>query len=238
MAEWVAASRVRGLIPAQQPASVRPAAKTRPGKAWPHEGKLWHILTLVAAVLLILAFFLPWWSLRIDPPSKQVGTRASGMTEEQLSKDIRSTLRVMEDCGDWITAFRGERINSTFVESYNTTKTFSVHIWGWHTLVGVFSLVFSLIAIANSVTAMILRGYRHWVWIGLFANGVLGLVISILSVVFLASAPTESIGTLFPGFSFGVFMALLGGLMLLVAGIAGGVIGVLAFSRGRDAASA
>lgn len=214
MAEWVAASRVQGLIP-----TAPPTAPTPPG-AGQGGGTAWHVLAFVASGLLVLAFGVPWWGVSMS----------KGKAERVSHADALAESVIVSQSTNWLISYRGANSGGLYLELL-LGRTASANIWAWHTLPGWLGLVAGLFAVATSATALAARPFRRWAWIALFVDAVAGLAVAVLAVVFLASCPTENVAALSQGFSAGPFAGLAGGVTLLVAGFTGGLVGVLRFAK-------
>ncbi len=232
MAEWAAAFRVRGLFPEGSPPNLQ-HSNVELDTTWPYESKLWHILAIVSSVIFVVSYFIPWWEFSVD------FSRAQGKFTPQSAMEFNS---VMKESSDWLKSCEGDqgnlgdRVTSSILESPDA-KVITFRVWGRQTFPGVLALIAGILAAASSTTALALRSYRRWSWIGLCVDAVLALAILVLATIFLASAPTHEISILNQSLSVGLYLGLLGGLAMLIAGIAGGVVGILAFRRGRNAAS-
>ena len=222
MAEWVAASRVRGLIP--QSPSAPPAQRSQPAPAIPRSpdagGVAWHIVAIVAASLLALAFVLPWWSYGL---SSSEGNLKANRQPEGLERFGD----VLIESTDWVVSYKGLKTDL----KPRGNGSISIRIWGWHTIPGVLGLIAGLVAITTSVVALAIRPLRRWAWIAYFVDAVVSLAVTVFALVFILSCPNDTAGFLSVGFSVGPFVSVLGAVTLLVAGLTGGITGLIRFLK-------
>lgn len=220
MAEWVAASRVRGLIP--QSPSAPPAQRSQPAPAIPRSpdagGVAWHIVAIVAAPLLVLAFVLPWWSWSASESNLRANRQQEGL--ERFGD-------VSKESDDWVKSYKGLKTDL----KPRGDGSISIRIWGWHTIPGVLGLIAGLVAIATSVVALAIRPLRRWAWIAYFVDAVVSLAVTVFALVFIFSCPNDTVGFLSVGFSVGPFVSVLGAVTLLVAGLTGGITGLVRFLK-------
>lgn len=230
MPEWRPAGEVRGLIPSA--AASSPTATPTPGtprRATRRPTNVWKIVVLVGAGSLFAAMFVPWWRISI------ISVKGRGIDLIAAGDDIgrgnldRAKRAFRENLG-WYSAAHldvGELEERADFEGSATAW-----LWGWNTGLGIAGFVLSFIIIIAAVLPMCVPVTRLWGWIGMFVAAILGLVLFITSLVWIASAPGEDVSPyLSQGIVAGPYLVLVAALLVLPGAVVDGVGGLLAFIR-------
>lgn len=259
MAEWQTISSMPELASAA-PAPDTPAPDTPPPikQGPPPRGgytrrggppiagtSQWKLLMLVGAALFFLAFFVPWWGVSVKnmEPDRD---RMRDMTPKQLEKfqeEMEELAEKMEEMGeivndrsidDWYESHGvDEEMRDKQKDADEDTKKISVWLWGWSVATGWVAFLFGLLLIAPIVVvAMVVKPIRDWAWIGSFVVAILGLVVLIMSLMWVFGAPGKNVSPMFAqGNILGPYMTLLGSLAVLGSGITDAVFGLMAFIK-------
>ncbi|MGI0133753.1 MAG: DUF4339 domain-containing protein [Candidatus Micrarchaeaceae archaeon] len=239
MDNWVSAGSVKGLfLAAQAPEAKKappplPEFEKPPSRSFAKVGTkplklriLWIVLLCIGADLLLVSFVTPWWRIAITPPGKSDFKNARSV--ETLGKDLESFTKIMDENKNWYEDHIGKgRFARLDVDA---RKDASLWLWGWSTGAGILALVFSLLINIAVILPIFLTLLRPWLWIASFASAIQGLVMFILSLVWIIGSPSESAPPLLSqGVILGPYLVLLASLLLLVAGIVDGIKGVILF---------
>lgn len=218
--------------------------------------KRWCSYLIAGSVMLMVAFFVPWWSLTATKtrlPSRRFSNRAS-TKYEQYQKELKSYNEREQEAGKVLKKktkwYRDSIPDSVRVQFEEDTKearkeafkdaggddrvTYSstMRLWGWHTGIGLTNFIFSFFILAIALVAVFVRVLRSWIWIGFFVAAILGLVGFILSLVWYFSSPGENVSELLSqgvGLSPGPYLNIFGTLAVLCFGALGGVLGLRHF---------
>ena len=189
---------------------------------------LWTVLLCTGAGLLLLAFFTPWWGMHLRKPE-----RSSSGSGERYAKDMRTLERIRRESKSWYLDNIGARKLEKYEDRANElreSEEVSLWLWGWSTGAGIVGLLLSVAILPMVLAPIFLKFLRPWSWIASFGSAVLGLIILILSLVWLFGSPGESVPDTFSqGVIIGPYLVLLAGLLLLLAGIVDGLKGLLLF---------
>jgi len=216
--------------------------------------KLWSIILIAGSSMMFLAFFMPWWGISITMPgiSKNPSEDDRKDYEEEIKdiskqldkdekkyKDILGEERVddlKDDLREGAKQHREDLQNQKSASSY----TVSSWIFGWSTGVGITGFILSFFLLAAGIVPLFVSLLRRWMWTGYYAVAVMGLVMFILSLVWYFTTPGKNVKGLSQGVGWypGPYFEIVGSLAVLVAGVLGGVFGLVHFLNSRKAAAA
>jgi hypothetical protein len=183
----------------------------------------WRISVLAGAALLFIAFVIPWWGMKSQPPSE--------FTQDS-ARDMKALDRVAKDNRDWYE----DHLDKRQMEKMKDPEKYSIKIWGWSTGAGVSGMIVGLLICASIFMPIFLPMLRPWRWTGSLATAFLGLIVLILATVWVFGSPGECVGrVLSQGISVGPVLSLLAVLLILTGAIKEGVSGLTLFCKGRKA---
>ena len=217
--------------------------------------KLWSLILMVGSGMLFLMFFMPWWSIKYPlsvPPKKPTSANFTSDEWTQYRKDKKAwdednkdkkekADRVLSKNRSWYINKVGDKFAEEAIEAEKEGRTGTVRLWGWSVGVSITGFILSFVLLPIAIVPIFVRFLRGWIWTGYFAAAVIGLIMLILSMVWYFSSPGENVSGMLSqgvGFQPGPYLALLGSLSVLAAGVLGGVFGLLHFLKTLKAAKA
>lgn len=201
---------------------------------------------IAGAGILVLAFFLPWWGIRVEIPAEPSGKATDSDYKDRMadfSRDIRKHARVSRKDARWHEDMEIEWVIDDYRlgEEFQRGEKFreSGRLWGWNTSAGITAFIFGLLLLPVGIVPIFVIFLRRWSWIGAFVAGLLGLITLILGMVFYFGSPWKNTDFIAQGvgLSPGPFLVILGSSALFAAGVAGGVFGLMNFigeTKGQD----
>lgn len=232
MEDWTPASEVGEFefpaAPTRFPPNLPPrpvASAERPSARQQWESLLhlpamaWSLCIVAGAGLLFLAFFVPWWGIEIDR-----GKDAS-------ASERREANEVQERNAFWY--LQHVRPVSKLDDADGVT------LWGWNTGTGITGLVFVILLLPIAVLPLCFKLLRPWAWVGRFLAALAGCVMLVMFAVWFFGAPSKNASPiLYQGLYLGPYLAFLAGGVLVLTGVAGGAMGLVAFITELDSESA
>lgn len=179
----------------------------------------WTSLRFVGAALLVIAFFVPWWTMTVYKADRS----QTKLRRLEIDARVAQSRRIK-----WYEKNIG-RANLAALQAARPRSLTTVRLWGWGSGCGVGGLLFGLSVIASVVVHLRVPGLHRWEWINCFACGLLGLAALLFFLVWLEAPGQDVEPILSQGISLGPYLALLGGLTLSTGGIVGGVQGLRDF---------
>lgn len=210
MPEWRPVGEVRGLMPSATP----PVSKgpPQPRRARKQPTNLWKILVIVGGGLLFIELFVPWWGISVDPDNAGIA-------------DAQRLVKVFRNNESWYRQYDGA--GGDFDQEQR-----SAWLWGWSTGLGITGFVFRFFILTAAILPMCLSVVRPWAWPGMFAAAIMGLILFIMSLVWIFSAPGENVGGFIrQGIIAGPYLVLVASLLILPSAVLEGVTGLLRFIR-------
>jgi hypothetical protein len=195
-------------------------------------------VALAGVVLLMVAFVLPWWSMTVTPPTdKSSRTRMSSSYDIERTMEKNAT-KLVKHVG-WYVAHSNIVDVDEIMAMKEAPTSLTWRVWGWHCGTGIAILVLGIVA-AAVLCSMLGSGFlRRWAWIGLLVTATMGIAAFVLALVWIITCPGENIEpVLSEGVHVGAFVALAGGLVLMVCGLIGGIIGLNLLAKRSAAAAA
>ncbi|TFG87538.1 MAG: hypothetical protein E4H18_03425 [Hyphomicrobiales bacterium] len=221
---------------------------------------LWRFVAMGGAALMILSFFLPWWSIdffELKRPQRPELDRAAAMssagreTYEDAQKDYEKKLaeykKVDEAFDKQMESLQQATVDTQLfavdvlsrkaITKLNPREKGSATAFGWGPGSGIVTFIFGLIILPLMLVPMFVSILKKWSWAMSMPAAVLGLVVLILSVVFWIGSPGENVsGMVEQGVSIGPFVALAGGLAAAGGAALTGICGLMGFLKGLKAA--
>ncbi|GAB4144316.1 MAG: hypothetical protein Tsb009_15940 [Planctomycetaceae bacterium] len=215
--------------------------------------KLWPILILAGAGMMVFAFFMPWWGVTATIPSRPERPDAKFNDPDykekmdEYSKELKKyrekqakNSKAMKKYDDWYSAMKvDDKLKEAFEKKEDDLKegksvSATVRLWGWNTGTGLTNFIFGLIILPLAIVPMFVGVVRQWKFIGSYVAAILGLVGFILGLVFYFGSPGENTEFVAQGvgLSPGPYLVILGTLAVLVGGVFDGVFGTMALLKG------
>lgn len=237
MEDWTPASEVGELEFPAPPTSLPPTLPPRPTAGVPRPSArqrldslseispmVWSLLMIAGAGLLFLAFFVPWWGIEIES-----GEDASRKEREEASE-------VQDENFFWY--LQHVRPVSKINDSDGVT------LWGWNTGTGITGLVFVFLILPLAILPLCINALKPWAWIGRFLVAIAGCVMLVMFAIWFFGAPSKNVSpVLSQGLYLGPYVVFLAAVALLLSGVVGGTLGLVAFlnefksgAAGQDAA--
>ena len=188
-------------------------------------------LVIVGGVLMIVAFCVPWWGIKITKPSSaRLGSRMQTVTRELME--------FMQEAGkrsDWYERYRNVEYDNGFSRRMLTMQPgekVTVYVWGWHTVPGILALAFGIVIVATMAVMTMVPPVARYSWIGSAGSAVLGIPIFILGLIWWITAPSADVDPVISQYVIaGPLICVLAGIGVLGLGLTGFVQGLLAFLR-------
>lgn len=188
---------------------------------------------LFGAILLLASFGVPWWSISVAPDKKALRSNSAD-TEKRVKHLIKHV--------GWYVTYS----NIINIDDFNDVediddltsgkRTWTGRVWGWHCGVGITTLILGVMTLVLMGMMLAFRLLRGWLWIGLFLAGLLGIPVFIMSLVWLITCPGDNVASLLTqGVHVGPFLAMTGGICVLLCGLAGGIMGLSRFTAAARA---
>ncbi len=226
---------------APAPVAAPVAAPVQAVTAACRSGAIWPFLAMGGAALMLISFFLPWWSIDLSEGKRpKRGELTDEAARKRYENDLKAYQADVEAAGEAMqdgTDFYRDAISKSAWRGLNKKGGGSASAFGWNVGSGITAFIFSLLVLPMLIVPMFVPILKKWSWAMAMPAAVMGLIAFILAFVFWLSSPGENVsGLVEQGVSVGPFIALVGG--LAVAGGAGlaGVCGLMGFIKGAKTA--
>ena len=239
-------------------ASPRAASASRTPASVP---LVWKLLVFIGAGLMIAAFFVPWWSIKITPPGAL--SESPWKTPEDQKNEIKDVTmavlphlefylnhvsadlveyaldRDIDDIEDLVEPRRKSYGSSSgsFGGSSRSKRPqidpFTSTLFGWDFTPAILVLIFGVFSGILMLFASVASKFRKWAWTLMLPAAGLSLAAAALAVSFwLASPGGDSENILSQSVIAGPFVAMGGAAVAMLGSIFGGMVSIRAFSRG------
>jgi len=215
---------------------------------------VWLLLIFIGSGLMITAFCVPWWRIKITPPGALSRSTWDGRddTKDEIKDVLMAVLPNMEfyldhvftdlveyvldrdidDIEDLIEP-RRRSYRSSSGSDRSSVEPFSTMLFGWNFTCGILILMFGaftgMLALFLSVTSR----FRKWGWTLMLPAAGLSMAALAMAVSFWLSTPGgDSENILSQGVIAGPFVAMAGGAVALLGSLFGGLGSIREFSRG------
>jgi hypothetical protein len=257
--DWKPAGQLKGLLPEAPADEPSPAGSaTVAGEHQP----LWQVPLMVAALVLISSMFVPWWSFRIKGTSKDleenvsppafpgIGRRAvktefngrgfkqqRNAPERDKEKDARKKRfgeKAVGSLGWYFRHFTRISVKPSIPDDSTDPVDIKGRIWGWNLGPGMGAALFGFLLIPLTCTMMFSRTARRFSWITSFLAAYVSLAVTAFAIAWYLDSPGFDFSPIFhQGASFGPYLVLGGGVLVLVFGLLDGILGLRAFRRSQ-----
>jgi len=265
MEDWRPAGQLKGLLSAgsaegEGAATVavssagRPVSAGRPDSE-PGRPAFWQIPFLVGSGLLVIAMFLPWWSITISGTEDEFEEAFSKVEAENGERAFarngddgvprRRTRRkpdadkykyLWEKTGWYLRNSYALSVDVRSVPMDNDDESLDIRgrIWGWNSSLGRLGGFLGLLVIPLAVTMMAWPAARRFSFTTSFLIGYIGLILLVMTLLWYFESPGyDESPVLTQNAHVGPYLVLVANLVLLVSGILDGLFGLSRFRRER-----
>lgn len=240
------------------PGSILPPTPSAKSSA----STIFRVLMVCGAGILVVSFFLPWWSATIDVGAVQDVKGPDELTEmaldlgevaankitwyienvpihkvtKPLFEEFEPVIR--RQMGPGGGGYGSRRSSRSYRRPEDVLKELelSVTLFGWDTTTGILCLCFGGAAIGFLLLSFVRDAFGPWTWLGEFALSALMLPLVALSLIWWIGSPGKNVDpVLSQGVSVGPFLALVGSAVAMVAGAINSMAGSKAARSARAA---
>ena len=180
-----------------------------PGNA----GSPFVFVGLGSAVVLLVAFFLPWWGISFgsEKDFEKMGA------EEVMKKGPEAASAIDES---FLNKMWSEKEREEIAKNAKKDEGLTLTAFGWKFGTGLTGLIFGFLLIGAFLPGRFVPAVAKWEWAGALVAAVLGLILFILSLIVIFGTPGKNVEPfLSQGISIGPILCLLASLGTIAAGV-------------------
>lgn len=257
MDDWRPASQVKGLfadgtVTVQTDGTTKAPVAAKSGRPAVVRPGFWQIPYLVGAGLLVIAMFLPWWSITVAGDEKDF---EKAFTKEETVREIPKfnekngaaprvrtrrkpdqgkVKRLLKEAGWYVRNVPTLSVDWRKFPDEDDEIDIRGTIWGWHSGLGRAGAFFGFLLIPVAVTMLMWPAARRYSWVGALITAYVSLIYLVMTCLWYLETPGYNVDPVIKqGAHVGPYLALAAGVILLAFGVTDGILGTRAFFRSR-----